>query len=75
VRYVKGEGLRGGYPMREYVTTPLLRLAEAAEFLGVRRRVVYQLIEAGQIRAVRSGRTVLIELKSLEDFRASGKML
>jgi excisionase family DNA binding protein len=65
----------GGTFMKEYVTQPLISVAEAARFLGVARKLIYQLIEFGEIRAVKSGRAVLIELDSLVAFQASGKML
>ncbi len=61
--------------MKQYVSTPLLNVAEAADYLGVRRRVIYQLIENGEIRAVKMGRAVLIEERSLWEFKASGKMV
>jgi len=61
--------------MKEYVTTPLLSISEAAEYLGVRRRVIYQLIEFGEIRAVKHGRAVLVELRIMEEFKASGRMV
>jgi excisionase family DNA binding protein len=35
-----------------YVFLPLLTVAEAAKYLGVGRRIVYQLIERGEITVV-----------------------
>jgi excisionase family DNA binding protein len=61
--------------VKQYVSTPLLSVAEAAGYLGVRRRLVYQLIENGEIRAVKMGRAVLIEERSLWEFKTSGKMV
>jgi excisionase family DNA binding protein len=58
----------------EYVSAPLLSVAEAAKYLGVGRKVVYQLIERGDIKAVKTGKSVVIEKKSLDEFRASGKL-
>jgi len=52
-----------------YVTAPLLSVSGAAKYLGVGRKVLYQLIERGEITVVRSGKTVLVEKKSLDDFR------
>ncbi len=58
----------------EYVSAPLLSVSEAAKYLGVGRKLVYQLIERGDIKAVKAGKSVVIEKKSLEEFRASGKL-
>lgn len=60
---------------RLFVSAPLVTIGEAARFLGVGRKVIYQLIEYGQIRAVKVGRAVLIELASLQHFKDSGKMI
>lgn len=59
----------------EFIYFPMLTVSEAARFLGVGKKVVYQLIEFGQVRAVRQRGAVLIEKKSLEDLRSSGKMI
>jgi excisionase family DNA binding protein len=60
----------------EYVSAPLLSIAEAAKELGVGKKIIYQLIENGEIRAVKpgTGKTVLIEKKSLDEYRAAGRM-
>ncbi|RJR33707.1 MAG: DNA-binding protein [Desulfobacteraceae bacterium] len=60
----------------EYVSAPLLSVAEAARELGVGKKIIYQLIENGEIRAVKpkTGKTVLIEKKSLDEFRAAGRL-
>ena len=58
----------------EYVSAPLLSVAEAAKYLGVGRQVVYQLIERGDIKAVKAGKSVVIEKKSLDEFRAGHKL-
>ena len=59
-----------------YVSGPLLSIADAAKELGVGKKIIYQLIENGEIRAVRpgTGKTVLIEKKSLDEYRAAGRM-
>jgi excisionase family DNA binding protein len=59
---------------QEYVSAPLLTVAEAAKYLGVGRKVVYELIERGEITAVKSGAATLLEKKSLESFKAKGKL-
>jgi excisionase family DNA binding protein len=58
----------------EYIHYPLLTIAEAARFLGVGKQIVYQLIELDEIRAVREQGRTLVEQRSLEAFRASGKL-
>jgi len=58
-----------------FVSAPLLTVAEAAQYLGVNKKMVYQLIERGEILAVKVKGAVRIEQKSLEIFRASGKMM
>jgi len=55
-----------------YIHFPLLTVGEAAKYLGVGRKVIYQLIEFDQIRSVRENRAVLIEKRSLDSFRQSG---
>jgi excisionase family DNA binding protein len=57
-----------------YVHLPLLTVAESAKYLGVGRKVIYRLIENGEIFAVKDQGSVRIEKKSLDDFRADGKM-
>jgi excisionase family DNA binding protein len=53
---------------------PLLTIGDAAKYLGVGRKVLYQPIERGEIIAVKSKRTRLIEKKSLDEFRAKGTL-
>jgi excisionase family DNA binding protein len=57
-----------------YIHFPLLTVGEAAKYLGVGRKVVYQLIEFDQIRSVRENRAILIEKRSLDEFRRSGTL-
>lgn len=56
------------------ISAPLLSVAEAAKYLGVARRVVLQLIEHGEIAAVRAGPATLLEKRSLDAFKASGRL-
>jgi excisionase family DNA binding protein len=60
----------------EYVSNPLLTIAEAAKELGVGKKIIYQLVETGEIRAVRpkTRKSVLIEKKSLDEYRAAGRL-
>ncbi len=57
-----------------FIYFPILTVGEAARYLGVGRKAVYQLIEYDQIRIVREQRTLLVEKKSLDEFMASGKL-
>jgi excisionase family DNA binding protein len=57
-----------------YIHFPLLTVGEAAKYLGVGRKVVYQLIEFDQIRSVRENRAILIEKRSLDEFRRNGSL-
>lgn len=56
--------------MARYVSVPLIQIGEAARYLGVGRKVVYQLIELGEIKAVKVGRGVFIEKASLDELKA-----
>ena len=57
-----------------YVTSALLTVPEAAKYLGVGRKKIYELIEWGELKAVKLGRAVQLEKSSLDEFRASGKL-
>jgi excisionase family DNA binding protein len=55
-------------------TSALFTVAEAAKYLGVGRKKVYELIEWGELKAVKLGHSVQIEKEGLERFRESGKL-
>jgi excisionase family DNA binding protein len=58
-----------------FVYAPLLSVPEAARELGVGKKIIYQLIETGEIKVVKAaGGGVLIEKKSLDEFRAAGRL-
>ena len=57
-----------------FVSLPLMTVSETAKYLGVGRKIVYQLLEFGEIRAVKRKGAVLIEKASLDTFRSSGKL-
>ena len=57
-----------------YIHFPLLTVGEAAKYLGVGRKVVYQLIEFGQLQSVRENSAILIEKRSLDLLRQSGTL-
>jgi excisionase family DNA binding protein len=47
---------------------------EAARYLGVGRKIVYQLIDLQRVRVVRKKQIVLIARESLEEFKRSGQL-
>jgi len=53
---------------------PMMTVSQAARYMGVGKKIIYQLIEFDEIRAVRERSAVLVEKKSLDEFRASGKL-
>lgn len=57
----------------ETIEVPVMTVAEAARFIGVGKKVIYQLIEFDEIRAVRQRGKVMIDRSSLEAFHNSGK--
>jgi len=59
---------------QNYVALPLMTVGETARYMGVGRKIVYQLIEYGQIRAVKNKGRVEIEKTSVDAFRAAGKL-
>jgi excisionase family DNA binding protein len=58
----------------EFICMPLMTVSQAAKYMGVGKKIIYQLIEFDEIRAVRERSAVLVEKKSLDEFRASGKL-
>ncbi len=48
---------------------------QAAKYLGVGRKVVYQLLEYGELRATRQQGKIWIDPCSLKQFRDQGKMV
>jgi excisionase family DNA binding protein len=57
------------------VSAPLLTVPEAAQYLGVGRKMVYELIERGEITSVKVRGSVRLEKKSLDEFRESGRLM
>ncbi len=58
----------------EFIHMPMMTVSEAAKYMGVGKNIIYQLIEFDEIRAVKERGAVLVEKRSLDDFRASGKL-
>ena len=56
-----------------YIEVPVITVGDAARFIGVGKKVIYQLIEFDEIRAVREHGKVWIDRSSLEAFHDSGK--
>ena len=59
---------------QEFVSLPLMTVGETAKYMGIGRKIVYQLLEWGELRAVKRNGATLIEKQSVDAFRASGKM-
>ena len=57
----------------KYIEVPVLTVSEAARFIGVGKKVIYQLVEFDEIRAMRERGKVMIDKSSLEAFHNSGK--
>jgi excisionase family DNA binding protein len=57
----------------DYIEVPVMTVGEAARFIGVGKKVIYQLIEFDEIRAVREQGKVMIDRSSLKAFHNSGK--
>jgi excisionase family DNA binding protein len=58
----------------KYIALPLMTVGETARYMGVGRKIVYQLIEYGEIRAVKNKGRVEIEKASIDAFRAAGRL-
>jgi excisionase family DNA binding protein len=59
---------------QDHIMPAEVTVADAAKYLGVGRKIVYQLLEFGEIRAVRERGKIIIDPCSLRDFRTSGKL-
>jgi excisionase family DNA binding protein len=57
----------------KYIEVPVMTVSEAARFIGVGKKVIYQLVEFDEIRAMREHGKVMIDKSSLEAFHNSGK--
>lgn len=52
----------------------LVSVPEAAKYLGVGKKIIYQLLEYGELRAIRMNSKILIDPSSIYDFHNKGKM-
>ena len=57
-----------------HTDTDTVSVAEAARMLGVARKTVYDLIEWGELDAVRIRSAVRIDTGAIHRFQASGKI-
>ena len=57
-----------------YQLPDLVSVPEAARFLGLGRKVIYQLVEHGVLRAIRQNSRIYIDPCCLYEFRQKGKM-
>ncbi len=53
----------------------LVSVPQAAEYLGVGRKIIYQLLEFGELRAIRQQGKVSIDPCSLREFRQNKRMV
>ena len=53
----------------------LVSVPEAAKYLGVGRKIIYQLLENGELRAIRQRSKILIDPCSIREFHNTGKMV
>jgi excisionase family DNA binding protein len=51
-----------------------ITVSDAAKYLGLGKKVIYQLLENGELRAARERGKIYIDPCSLREFRNSGKM-
>ena len=56
----------------DYVYLPLMTVGEAARYLGVGRRLVYQLIEYDQLKVVKARGAVRIQKRNLDEIKKRG---
>jgi len=54
-----------------HVFLPLLTVSDAAKYLGAGRKILYQLIERGEVTVVKVEGSPRIEKKSLDDYGSS----
>lgn len=59
---------------KKYAGMPTLTVSETAQFMGVGKSIVYQLIEFGELVATKEHGKILIEKRSVDLFRKSGKL-
>lgn len=79
--YLINEGLRENDQTEEgsgeegFVAGPLLNISEASKFLGIGRKDLYRLIDYGEIRAVKAGDSLRLEMNELEAVKTGAKKI
>ena len=58
----------------ELVRAPLLTVAKAARYLGVRRKIIYRLIDEGRLTQVKVQGSTRIEVRELDEFKRSSQL-
>ncbi len=61
--------------LSNYELPDLVSVPEAARYLGVGRKIIYQLLENNELRAIRENGKILIDPCSIKEFRNLGKMV
>ena len=51
-----------------------MTVSEAARYMGVGKKIIYQLLEFGELEAIRERSAILVAKASMDDFRSSGKL-
>jgi excisionase family DNA binding protein len=62
-------------PSENFIYSTLITVPEAAKYLGLGRKMVYQLIEFGELRAVRKQGGVRVDKNSLVDYQESARRI
>ncbi len=79
--YLINEGLRDNDQIEEesgeeeLLAGPLLNVSEASQFLGIGRKEMYRMIDQGEIRTVKAGDSLRLEMKELEAVRTGTKKI
>ena len=56
-----------------FVSAPLLSIPEAARYLGIGRKVLYRLIDYGEVNAIKAGASLRVDMRTLEDVKTGSK--
>jgi excisionase family DNA binding protein len=62
-------------PSQNVTYSTLITVPEAAKYLGLGRKMVYQLIEFGELRAVRKKGGVRVDKNSLVNYQESARRI
>lgn len=54
---------------------PLFNISEASRFLGIGRKELYRLIDNGEIRTVKAGDSLRLEMNQLEAVKTGAKKI